>query len=83
LKIESEIEKAFPDSKSFSGSRISMAFYINEIKVDFVYYLYKNIRKEITEDSIRTFSKENIAGMKIRTAGNRGLKKTSLISMNY
>lgn len=75
LKIESEIEKAFPESKSFSGSKISMAFYINEIKVDFVYYPYKNIRKEITEENIRMFSREDIAAMKIKTVGNRGLKK--------
>jgi hypothetical protein len=56
LKIEPEIEKVFPGSKSFSESRISMAFYINEITVDFVYYHYKNIRDEIIEENIRMFS---------------------------
>ncbi|TAM94266.1 MAG: hypothetical protein EPN39_18000 [Chitinophagaceae bacterium] len=56
LKIESEIEKVFPGSKSFSGSRTNMSFYINEIKVDFVYYPYKNIRDEIIEENIRMFS---------------------------
>ncbi|MGH2642788.1 MAG: nucleotidyl transferase AbiEii/AbiGii toxin family protein, partial [Chitinophagaceae bacterium] len=75
LKIESEIERIFPDSKSFSGSRISSAFYIEDIKVDFVYYPYKNIRQVIKEDEIRMFSLEDIAAMKIKTVGNRGLKK--------
>ena len=65
----------FESVRIVNNSPFIKQYFINDVKVDFVQYPYKWIRKEIFIDKIAMASTEEIAAMKLAAVTNRGSRK--------
>jgi len=65
----------FKSVRIVNNSPFIKQYFIDDVKVDFVQYPYKWIRKEVYMDEVKMASAEEIAAMKLAAVTNRGSKK--------
>jgi len=77
LQIVQELESAFKDQFVYKqqNTKFGIFCFINEIKVDMVYFPHAPIAEYVEEDKIRMYSTADIAAMKIQALLGRGQKK--------
>jgi predicted nucleotidyltransferase component of viral defense system len=77
LQIVQELESAFKDQFVYKqqNTKFGIFCFINEIKVDIVYFPHAPIAEYVEEDKIRMYSSADIAAMKIQALLGRGQKK--------
>jgi predicted nucleotidyltransferase component of viral defense system len=73
---QEEIIAALPEPKmEFGRGKVFLGLYVNEVKCDFVHFMFPRVKELIIEEGIRMASPLEIAAMKLWAITRRGAKK--------